>query len=315
MIDSTIMKKTVTLFLFCFFTTLSFAQTWIQPNAVWHYDFWNIAIGGFYRIEYTQDTLLGGMTSQKIEILRYAFGESGPGGPIVQLGAPQAFPPEYTRVSNDTVYRWEDNQYHVLFDFGAQPGDSWIISTNPPSWADPVCGDTSMVQVTAAGTEVINGTSYRYIELESLGNSAVGLDGHFNERFGGPAYLFPWFRTCDSMVIVELDMLSFKCFEDDGFSLYNPSGEDCEYLLTHLGFDDPMGLQLMLTPNPVTDYLEIKGNKVTELQMYATDGSALLKLSSQEGLTGVDLSDLPSGIYHLRLWADGIPVYRRISKR
>lgn len=272
-------------------------------------------MGGFYRLAFSQDTLVGGMSSQQIDIYRYAFGQSGPGGPIVQWGNPDHWQ-EFTRASGDTVFRWDGNQYCILFDFGAQPGDSWITSTNPPSWADPMCGDTSWVQVVSTGTEVINGNTYRYIELDYVAGSPTYLGGHFNERFGGNApFIFPGYATCDSMLIAELDMLTFKCFEDDQFLLYNPSGEDCEYLLTHLGLDQNEAAEIHVAPNPADAAIHVSGIKVGRYEIVDFKGTVVLRSDQLSDGNTVDVSMLSPGVYCLGIQYESTIRYARFVKK
>ena len=299
-------------FLIVFLSFSSQAQTWVENNAVWHYDFWNIAMGGFYKISYTNDTLMNGVTAQHLKHERYVFVQNGPGGPIIQNGPPTTWD-NYTYQSGDTVFWWDGNQFEILFDFGAQIGDSWMIASTAPSWSDPMCQDTSFVEVVNTGIETINGGNYRFIDLEGVGYSPIGLYGRYIERFGGPGYIFPWYRTCDSMTVAELDMLTFKCFEDDSFSLYNPSGQDCEYYLTHLGASEQVDLSISIYPNPVSRDLHVTLPGEFELIIYDLLGNKMLQMKSLDNIV-LDLSQYNNGFYYIDISQNSIMHRKKFVK-
>lgn len=235
------------------------AQTWVENNATWHYDYWNLSEGGFYKVTHVGDTLITGKACKKFDIEKHQFyiytGNPQANDTIIYTGDYQ-MGTKFTYQSNDSVFHWDQNEFQLLFDFGAQIGDSWIVSTQPGSFG---CSDTSIVEVIGVGTENINGVNYRYLDLLSPDSSSWTLNGHFNERFGATGYIFPLEQACDA--VVEWDILTFKCFEDDSLTLYNPSGEDCEYLLNHLSLNE---LTLKPSPKKLVKIVDIMGREVKE---------------------------------------------------
>ena len=220
------------------FSTTSISQVWVEPNANWHYDFWNIGYAGFYEMEYAQDSVVGGVLCQQIETTTYQFGYDQSSN-LVLINT-FSLPTQFTYVSGDTVFYWNENQFFTYLNFGAAIGDQWLIGTS--SSAGSVCQDSSFVEVLETGSVSINSVNYRTITLASTDNSSLRLNGIFVERFGfmdsnQPFQPFPQTNFCDG-AIYEWDIVSFKCFQDDAFSLYNPSGEECEYYLTHLGIEE-----------------------------------------------------------------------------
>lgn len=284
----------ILLFLFPFFCS---SQVWVEQNATWHYDYWNIGSGGFYRLEYTQDTVVGGQICQKIATKKFSFASDQFG--TIQLQDSTELPPQFTYVSGDTVFYWNDNQFFTLFHFGADIGDQWLIGASNPQ-ALSTCSDSSFVEVTDTGSVTINAVSYRTITLEPVDSSSLGLSGVFVERFGfldhnQPFLPFPREMHCDG-TIVEYDILSFKCFEDDALSLYNPSGEDCEYYLTHLTVDENHLSHASIYPNPFTDFIEIIYLNDGTLTIYNAQG-ALIESRNYFSSEKIDLSHLQAGFY------------------
>ena len=249
--------KFITTCLFLLSITCLFAQTWVENNATWHYDYWNLSQGGFYKISHVGDTVITGQTCKRFDIEKHQFfiyiGGSQGSDTIIYAGV-YPMGSKYTYQSNDSVFHWDQNDFQLLYNFGAQIGDSWIVSTQPGSFD---CNDTSIVEVIGTGVENINGINYRYLDLLSSDTSTWTLNGRFNERFGATGYIFPWEQEC--IGVVEWDLLTFKCFEDDSLTLYNPSGEDCEYLLTYLSLNE-----LTLSPKKLVKIIDQMGRETKD---------------------------------------------------
>jgi hypothetical protein len=311
------MKALVFAITFLFTSSNLSAQIWVEDNAVWHYDFWNIAAqGGFYKVSHSGDSVLAGKSCKRFNIDRHSFsiytGSPVSNDTIIDNGN-ALFGKEHTYQSNDSVYRWDGSQFQLLFDFGAQVGDSWVISIDPSPF-EASCTDSSIVEVMDTGLENINGIDYRYITLQSSMEAAWSLNGTFNERFGG-SYVFP--RPGDNpcaLLIAELDIISFKCFEDDSMSLYNPSGEDCEYLLTHLGGAESEIDQFIIAPNPTSKTVEISGGTVSMIEVYKLNGEQVFSMTNIDNTVVIDLESFEAGVYILRLTTNDGVVTKRIIK-
>ena len=66
--------------------------------------------------------------------------------------------------------------------------------------------------------------------------------------------------------------------------------------------------KLLVTPNPVKDYLVIRGadlSKDTELNLYSITGNHILRINSWNG-ESIDVSYLPAGIYIINLNSETI---------
>ncbi len=293
---------------------------WIDNGAEWHYDWDAIWWVGFDKFNYTGDTLIDGQFCQKIESVRYTFYPAYPGSPVIFEGT-GALAEHYTYVSGDTVFWRDQGQFFVMLNFGAVPGDQWMVSTDPASGD---CDDTSYTEVVDTGTVIINSTSYRYIDIQPTSNSPIGHVGRFVERFGNMSsgfgyfsYPFPSWVQCDSLTgIYEWGAFAFKCFSDDSFTLYNPSGEDCEYLWTHLDISEIGSQEFLIYPNPVVDDVTIQSNgKPYDLLISNSSGQILYsqyEISSSEYV--VDLSRFESGIFFLRIESAGEILYKKILK-
>ncbi|UKN00596.1 T9SS type A sorting domain-containing protein [Paracrocinitomix mangrovi] len=301
--------KRIVLFFCLLFTINTQAQTWIDQNAIWHYEYTGVAEWGYFTYEYVQDTMVGGQLCQEIVHKKHTFMLSAPpNSQTVYLG-PNTIKKHYTYVSGDTVFYQDNGEFFVHVNYGANIGDTWIISTTHNG--NSYCNDTSIVEVIDTGSVVINTNTYRTVTLSTLEGSSYFMSGLFVERFGkmnvnwGSSQLFPIYMECDTNVIQEYYALKFRCFEDDSFPLYHPSAEDCDYPLQELsigGFDQ---LMLEIYPNPAKETVNIKNLNLHEVSdVYLTDfnGKKMKTTFTQiQGSVVFDMSAISPGIYFLNV--------------
>ncbi len=300
------MRKCIILFSLIVFGFYSNAQVWIDSSAVWHYDYSNLSTGGYIKYMYEKDTLILNQLCQKItkSSMDFYFDING----ILHYWGETKCETNFTYVSGDTVFYYRDNQFFVLYNFGASVGDSWIVSTTNEFG---YCKDTSSVEVTETGTILINGTSYRYINLKPTPNSFVGLKGKYVERIGCISTgiddlqtLFPSEYQCDSLPYeVEFAMSQFRCFEDQSFPLYNVVGEDCEALFDHVGIYQNNNSDINCYPNPTEGIIHLN-TSISEnytIDIYTVCGTHIQSFEINANHSSLDISRLPNGIYFLEI--------------
>lgn len=306
------MRNTITLLLL-FITISTNAQVWIDQNANWHYEYFNIASSGYYNIKYVQDTIVGGQPCQQIEQTQYVFPYGGLPEDTV------SFATQYTYVNTDTVFYWRNNQFFTLFNFGASIGDQWLIGISDPHAGDFSCQDSSYVEVIDTGSIVINAVNYRTITLTTVENSSIGLEGTFVERFGFldsdvPITPFPRFMNCNDSIIFEWDHVTFQCFEDDSFTLYNPSGEDCGRTTTSTNDQSSSLIQFQLFPNPVTNFINVVSDEPGTLMLLNYTGKILGSYNVSQSEM-IDLSSFSNGLYIISFQSkSGIFISKRVLK-
>jgi hypothetical protein len=82
---------------------------------------------------------------------------------------------------------------------------------------------------------------------------------------------------------------------------YNPSGEDCEYMLTHLDLEGLNSESPRIYPNPTSSLLNIQTEQeFVELKLVDIKGKVLLK-ESQNLSKVIDVSFFSPGIYFIEL--------------
>lgn len=144
------MKKHILLSLLLVVAFQSNAQVWGNLGAKWHYVYSSFDVG-LLTVTYEMDTILGGETAQKLKVSDQVFFWQSNGG--LNAGPVSSWY-NYTRYSGDSVFWWHDNQYFLMYDFGASVGDIWVVGTG--NGGDPFCDSVSKVEVVGTGTMTIN---------------------------------------------------------------------------------------------------------------------------------------------------------------
>ncbi len=280
------------------------AQVWIDQGATWHYD-WSGTLPAFNKVEYMGDTVINNKNCQQLEVTSYMFEPIEAGADLIS----EEISYQYTYASGDTVFYLVDDAFHILYNFAAQPGDSWDLGVDTNDWD---CGP-SRVEVLSTGSTEINGQMHEWIHVTTAENASVGLEGKIYKRFGAvDGYLFPTGRNCDQGTIIEFAIFNFTCFEDATFPLYNTTDNDCDYLLfVGISEADPVENRLVISPNPAGKYCQLRlpqqlaqqtGNqfylKVFNAQGYLVSDR---QIASGDGYIQMDVSHLSAGLYIVQL--------------
>lgn len=290
----------ITFLVLLLFSLNSFAQVWVNPNAVWTYDYSGISEGGTFKWKYTHDSIIQGRTVQALKCEKHQFVMDQFG----QLhGSLQDYGSRFTSVSGDTVFHMNNNQFYVLYNFGASIGDQWIIDENPNA---EFCNPVSSVQVTDTGSVLINGQMRRTITLETLTTGEFGIDGIAVEGIGlvsGSSNfgMFPGDRDCPlSGIVTEWYMFDFRCFDDDMLGTYNPGGLDCNYLTVSLNEKDLDDVYIF--PNPTSGIIKIENvSFATEARIIDLSGQTVLIDNISPDQKTIDFTHLSDGAYFLEM--------------
>ncbi|MFT5820969.1 MAG: hypothetical protein ACI8ZM_002217 [Crocinitomix sp.] len=309
------MRKIILLLFISFTFQSTYSQVWIDNGATWHHEFWGPFMSGYVEMNYDRDTTIDGISCQVIETTEYKFFDGG------DFAGSQVRPIQITYVSGDTVFYRNNEEFFVLFDFGAEIGDTWVIAEEPSEeFMD--CDEISIIQVMDVGVMDIAGESYRYLDLEPTANSPFGFVGRYVERFGLVStglsqfkYLFPTQYGCEGIpddVPTEFGYFGFLCFEDDSFSLYSPTSNSCTKVVGVPEIGELVDVNCY--PNPATNFLEISADsQIENLQVYSSVGEFVMTIDISQNTAQIDVSTLSRGIYffNIRL-QNGLIVKRKV---
>lgn len=216
------MKGTLT-WLIAALTFQASAQSWAPIGATWTYDSEGFVLlqGGYSRMTYTNDTLLGGRSGQVIRSMSVG---TPAGGELDTMFFSQ---PTITSSDDDIVWVWSitTETWDTLYNFGAVPGSGWQPPHATLDCGGPEYGD--LVNVLDTGTVVVDDLSLHYLDVE------VGFyAGRITERLGWTEQMYIiegcWVDECDC---------GLRCYSDDEIFYERPGVEGgCRSIV---GVDDP----------------------------------------------------------------------------
>jgi hypothetical protein len=283
------------------------SQEWSPIGAMWHYTerTVNPNIISYNTFESIADDTSNGIPCKKlIEIDRY-WGDS-----LVKT--------HFMYSENDSVFFFKDDEFHLLYDFGAVAGDTIVLSY---FWT--ANGDSLLMIVDSTSTIDINGET-RTIQYVSCGDGIVVEFGEeMIEGIGSTYYMFP--------VYDGQPYSSLRCYEDSIVGLflspYHPNHwwnfEDCNQIITGI---DEMAIDqgLKAYPNPFTTSTSIEfaldGKSKIQITIYNSIGEMVYMAEDRimpQGTHQFSWSPyhLPVGLYYAVLRSEeGVSVVKMIKR-
>lgn len=302
------MKKTLLFIIFFSVVFIAEAQNvWIDNGAKWYYTYNVPAEQGYVEWNYTRDQNIGGNLCQVIEGKRHVYRATSPTSGWVYMYTTTFPTPFYTYASGDTVFHHTNGRFQVLYNFGASPGDSWVIDISYDS--SSCTNDTSRVVVDSIGTVTLNGQSLRWISISpkegwfALDSSSYFLYGKFVERFGlyertNQYFRYTYYGTinslfpvesirrtlsmpslCDTNLIAEYYAHHFYCFSDTSFS-FSTDISDAQCLAPSIGMNEINLNQLVkVYPNPSNNFefinIGLESLKINRIEVVNIDGKII----------------------------------------
>lgn len=269
---------------------------WAPEGATWHYSYNNFSITGYIEIKYIGDSLIDGKVCKVLEKKLYSYDYVTTISDTINLGL------EFTYSDSNKVYYYRFDQFFVLYNFNAQPGDWWEIA----GWSIPgSCDSIGKIEVDSIGTIVINSDTLKYLKISRKDSSDWQLGSIIVEKIGCiDHYMFPEPFMC------ALDMDEggpFRCYFDNNFGLYQSGiASACDYI-TSIDYLDYPDNNLIIYPNPVKNILNInwddKINKQLNIKIFNLTGQLVLETNIEKDNKNqyIDLSTLPSNIYLIKL--------------
>ena len=200
---------------------------------------------------------------------------------------------EYVYEENGVVYWWNKDlqEFTVLYDLGAQEGDSWVIKVGT---------ETLTMHVDAVEQSEYEGQIYQMLHVSDAGDL---FSGTIMSGIGHLTSFFPE-RLMSRQKNYRVE--GIRCYWRFGELVFKYGDRDCDevYQEYHNGVDESAENQFNIYPNPTDGVL------VVETQCFAshpTQTYSITNLMGQTLMSGtitaetqqVDVSNLPQGMYFL----------------
>jgi len=286
------------LFYFCGFTQIGYDE-----GTSWHYGFETYIIPGILTSYFPQiltiegDTLINGEIFQKIVKNKDSH----------KWDIQTPFSVEYIRKKDNKVF-WFNQQngnISILYDFAAEPGDSWTISINECEL---------IIKVDSVSYSNYNGIIKKnlfvkdYFYSEYYGNvTGFGFTGKIIEDIGHSVTFFPQriYYLCDGIEVDGIMPNGIRCYTDNGF-YNNFKGYSCDTTWNkNVGIYDYDKTKIIVYPNPVSEVLTIEISNKTDMIVTDMIGRVIAKKQNCSTKTYFDTSTWKTGVYFVNIYSNG----------
>lgn len=250
------------LFFALLFAVPAFSQSTVfaPKGAVWHqtpYSWQCFPAGGLFSYTADEDTILDGWNARIIHCNEVKIGGTTQIDSLTR----------YVSVQGDKVFWRVDDQFVVLFDFGATPGDtikSAVSGFHVPSGCSGNLGGTLTFKyrIDSVGTTIIDGQNLRIQFVsgiyESLDlNWSIGLNANaIVERVGIMNSTY-WYGSGEAFILAGCPSF-IRCYADNDIYYQNPAwlntGKTCDFTLKTA---EPQLDLPKISPNPACDFVEL----------------------------------------------------------
>jgi len=292
------MKKTIFLLILITVTMQNYAQEFAPVGAIWHYTQRTINpdLTSFKTIESISDTSINGIQCRKmIEVERYLDTTN-----VIY---------HYMYSENDSVFFFAENDFHLLYDFGANTGDTIILD-----YFSTYDGTPLKMIIDSTGTIMVNNQE-REIQYIICGDGMVIEFGHHViEGIGNTSFMFP---TLDGSLDGPL-----RCYQDNNTDLFlNPfhpnygwNHQDCEEIIT--GIEEIKSTEnVSVFPNPTKNIISIKNiDRETAYKIFNINGKIIIRGIISES-NEINIKEFSKGIYFIELENENMLTVRKIIKK
>jgi len=300
------MKKSIFLCLFLLQGLITNAQVWAPLGATWYYDWVEMAVDGYAKIRYVNDSVVGGKLCKILQVEQHTYNWT------TQTFTHAIIGHEYTYLENNIVYYHRYGQFYTLYDFNSGTGSSWIVA----GWDQNNPFDSlGSIVVDSTGTTIINSLPLKYLKVSPGPNSEWEYMDMIIERIGSLGYMFPG----PNCVVDIPGPGELRCYYDDSFGLYRRAGfpPNCDFII---GVNDVSkeNNRHKIYPVPASTVITAEINKPingkTVIQVSDISGNLLKNIETVESKLEININDLRTGIYFVKIISeDGVKTLKMIK--
>jgi hypothetical protein len=282
------------------------------PGAEWNYNYIMTAGGApppysysyVEKIKYVRDSLIGGNLYKVLKHKEF-FLECGKLNNGLSL----------IKQNGDTVFfrnESTNHQWQILYNFNAQPGQSWLINF----LSDP---DYTII-VNAVNTVTSNFTPLKQLSVTLLRASNFGNTNEgsitITERFGFNGFLFNFFNQtrgrCDTQWFQR-----FLCYSDNQFGKIQFTEYPCDYVTERVGLKELKNntSQIHCFPNPFNTEIKIESSElILKYKLMDVFGKILFAGNADNKTFNLKTENLIQGIYFLKVETEKGIITKKIVK-
>lgn len=252
---------------------------------------------GSYRLYTYGDTIISSTDYRKLYLSYDLFPTDTVGGSIVgyyRINGNQVFyrqDPAAQSLGLLSTSFYQPNQEVLLYDFGLQPGDTFVLDTTQGS------SYPSELILQLIDTVQISGELVRRFQFAGYNVSfwpqGIYLDYSWLQGIGSDMGFFPDYYILENAIY-------FNCFHENNidYVFYMQAQDNCTHLT--MGVPKIENNTLYIFPNPSRGEFKIESNEYYP-DAFISDmvGRKILNLNIENGINHVDLSMLSTGIYIL----------------
>lgn len=291
------MRKTIILLVLIIATIQNYGQDFAPIGAIWHYTQWttNPNVTSYKTIESISDTSINGIQCRKmIEVERYLDTTN-----VIY---------HYMYSENDSVFFFAQNDFHLLYDFGANAGDTIVLEYFNTGFGTPL-----QMIIDSTGTILVSGQERKIQHITCGDGFVIEFGNHVIDGIGNSYFMFP---TNDLTMNGPL-----RCYQEDGTNLFiNPfhggygwNHQDCEEITTDIE-ETTNKERIFIFPNPTNSIISIQNiDRTIEYKICNMSGEIVVKGITSES-NEISLAGLANGIYFIELKNDNVLIVKKIIK-
>lgn len=257
-------------------------------GAKWHYNIPALFIFDpvtYVSYEVTGDTVINGKNASIVK--RW-------GGDVSNLPSPFFLHYDSNRVYWHNQY---SNDFHLLFDFNANAGDSWSVKLPCDPGYSNIYTDTIQYNVVSTDSIIVNGVTLKRLIVNTLFSPNMELI----ERIGLLDKGYPYSFFYCGYGIVDPSPELMRCYEDSLLGLFKgPNPDVCDTTYVLLSLDNDPNNNLKVYPNPATNILKIESSqKIDVVQLQSLAGEILIKKETENNYLDLNTSNIPIGLHFI----------------
>jgi len=282
------------------FTSKVKAQEWFPVGAKWTYSVFypsdHYTKHGIGHMECTKDTIIEGITAK---VLTH--------GSMCDLSYEENI--FYYNDTMDILYYYVEDTFRPYFDFSKKAGEVYYIYF--PNYYNSHPLDSILIIVDSVVIKPFAGINVRHQYIRG-GNFHYSTSMQIIEYMGHLGSFYHISATCDFDYISEL-----RCYSDNTFSYFSKpiyKEQGCD---VNLSINEVLNEEIFaIYPNPIRDKLKIENRelKIKQIKLYNITGSLLQSINVDSNELEINMRNLQSGVYFVKITTEKGMIIKKIVK-